>query len=194
MPPDVSRASTNTERSPSQSLPVECASLVEPVGLTIRLLENDLDIDETLPLALEAHKESRHRGLPFDSVRRFRFVAERFLDDPVRFGFLIARNRERPLGMLTCFAQKLHFSDVMGVSCLSFYVLSEYRRTLLGGRVAMALLQAGRRWAMNRRAVEFQVHVTSGIQIVRTDRAMRRLGFRQVGGNYALELREEGTQ
>ena len=162
-----------------------------PARISIRLLDNERDIDETLPLTLAAHEESRHREHPLDPERRRRFLAERFLADRTRYGFLVARYGGRPVGMLTCLAERLHYTDVTVVSCLSFYVLAEYRRSLLGGRIAVKLLDAGRRWALNRRAVELQLHVTSGIHIGQTDRVFRKLGFRQTGGNYTLGLPPE---
>ena len=163
-------------------------------GLSIRLLASEQDIEDTLTLTLAAHAESRHRDHPLDPERRRRFLAERFLADPVRYGFFVARHGERAVGMLTCHAQKLYFSDVTVVSCLSFYVLASCRRTLLGGRVAVRLMGAGQRWAMNRGAVEWQMHVTNGIHIVRTDRMLRRLGFRQTGGNYVMGLTGEESR
>ena len=81
--------------------------------------------------------------------------------------------------------------DATVVSCLLFYVDDRCRRTLLGGRVAAGLVDAGRRWSLNRRAVEWQIHVTSGIRIAQTDRLLRRFGFRQTGGNYMARLDEE---
>ena len=142
-------------------------------------------------MALAARAESRFREYPLDTVRYRRFLAERYVADPVRYGFLIARHEERAVGMLTCHAQRLIFGDVTVVSCLWFYVLASCRRTLLGGRAAVRLMNAGRRWAMNRRAVEWQMHVTSGVHIGQTDRILRRLGFRQTGGNYAMGLNRE---
>ena len=156
--------------------------------VSIRLLDDERDIDETLPLMLAAHEESRHREHPIDPERRRRLLAKRFLADRTRHGFLVARYGGRPVGMLTCVAERLHYTDVTVVSCLSFYVLAEHRRSLLGGRVALKLLDAGRRWAMNRRAVELQLHVTSGVHIGQTDRVFRKFGFRQTGGNYTLGL------
>ena len=157
-------------------------------AISIRLLASERDIEETLPLARAAHEETGHRDHPLDPERLRRFVAERFLADPARYGFLIARHTGRPVGMLSCFAERLYYTDVTTVSCLALYVREECRRTLLGGRVMMRLLHAGRRWAINRRAVELRLHVTSGVRIGSTDRVLRRLGFRQTGGNYALEL------
>ena len=162
-----------------------------PGAVSIRLLASERDIEETLPLTLAAHRESRHRRLRLDAERRRRFLAEHFLADPKRYGFLIARHGARAVGMLTCHAQTLYYSDVTVVSCLSFYVLASCRRTLLGGRVALRLLDAGRRWALNRRAVEWQIHVTNGIHIGRTDRTLRRVGFVQTGGNYTMGLDAE---
>ena len=159
-----------------------------PRELSVRLLTSERDIEETLPLALAARAESRFSEYPLDADRYRRFLAERFVADPVRYGFLIARHGERAVGMLACQAQRLIFGDVTVASCLWFYVLASCRRTLLGGRVAVRLVDAGRRWALNRKAVEWQMYVTSGIHIGQTDRLFRRLGFRQTGGNYAMRL------
>ena len=157
--------------------------------LTVRLMENKGDIEDTLPLDLAAHKESRYRRHRLDPERRRHFLADRFLSDGTHHGFLIARHNERPVGAMMCLAQRLYYTDVTVASCLLFHVLAEIRRTLLGGRVAVKLLDAGRRWALNRNAEEWQMHVTSGIHIGRTDRLLRRFGFHQTGGNYVMGLR-----
>ena len=160
-------------------------------SISIRLLASERDIEEAWPLAVAAHAETRYRTYPLDPERLLRFVSQRVLTNPTRYGVLIARHGERPVGILACFAEKLFYVDVVTVSCLALYVRRESRRTLLGGRVMMRLLDAGRRWAVNRRAVELQLHVTSGVQVGQTDRVLRRMGFRQTGGNYALELPTE---
>ena len=190
MPPETSQSAGHLERGGAKARPKRSGRASETSGVSVRVLRSERDIDETLPLALAAHGESRHRGYPLDAERRRRFLTERFLADRTRYGFLIARCRDTPVGMLTCFAERLYYTDVTVVSCLSFYVMDECRRTLLGGRVAVKLLDAGRRWAANRRAVELQVHVTNGVHIGQTDRMLRKLGFRQTGGNYAVGLPE----
>lgn len=90
-----------------------------------------------------AHREGRHRSHPLDPRRRRRFLTEHFLADPNRYGFLIARHGGRAVGMLTCHAQHLYYADATVVSCLSLYVPRPVRRTLLGGRVTLRLLDAG---------------------------------------------------
>ena len=190
---ESSRSVKRATRGPAPARPPEAGGgpAPDPARVSIRLLGSVEDIDETWPLTLAAHEESRHREHPLDPERRRRLLAERFLADRTRYGFLIARYGGRPVGMLTCLADRLHYTDVTVASCLSFYVLGEYRRTLLGGRIAVKLLDAGRRWARNRRAVEIQVHVTSGLHIGQTDRVFRKFGFRQTGGNYTLGLGPE---
>lgn len=51
-----------------------------------------------------------------------------------------------------------------------------------------AFLMAFRKWAENRGVFELCAGVNSGAHIERTDRFLRRLGFVQTGGNYALRL------
>ena len=71
---------------------------------------------------------------------------------------------------------------------VGFLYCEEIIKTLLGGRIDVKLLGAYRRWTVNRRAVEIQFHVTSGIGIVDTDSFLKRAGFRQIGGNYSMAL------
>ena len=190
VPFDSSRPANRPECGQASAQPSEedGGPAPEPARVSIRLLASERDIVETLPLALAAHEESRHREHSFNRERLRRFVAERCLADRTRYGLLVALYGGRPVGMLACVAERLSYSDVTVASCLAFYVLREYRRTLLGGRIAVKLLNAGRRWAMNRRAVELQLHVTNGIHIGQTDRVFRKLGFRQTGGNYTLGI------
>ena len=66
-----------------------------------------------------------------------------------------------------------------------WYVLPEHRRRPL---VAVELLGAFGRWAKARGAVRLYVAVTSGQDVKRTDRLVKRLGFRFRGGNYMASL------
>ncbi|MDD4855789.1 MAG: hypothetical protein PHU41_08110 [Sulfuricurvum sp.] len=51
-------------------------------------------------------------------------------------------------------------------------------------------MSAFRKWAENRGAVELSAGVNSGTHIDKTDKFLRRLGFIQTGGNYALALNQ----
>ena len=43
-------------------------------------------------------------------------------------------------------------------------------------------------WAKAQNATELHVHSTSGIDPERTDKLLKRLGFRAYGGNYSVGL------
>jgi len=154
----------------------------------VRALSTEQDIEATWELSRALHRESRYAHLRMDKTKRADYLRENMLGKPDRFAMLIAEWRGRPVGYLTCAANRFLYGDDIIASCLAFYVPPAHRKTLLGGRITVKLLDAYRRWAENRRAVEIQFHVTSGIDIAATDRFLRRAGFRQTGGNYALAL------
>lgn len=58
------------------------------------------------------------------------------------------------------------------------------RATALGGRVTIKLMRILNDLAKAQKAEEVHVHVTSGVEPERTDRLLRRLGYRTYGGNY----------
>ncbi|WP_424948116.1 N-acetyltransferase family protein [Candidatus Spongiihabitans sp.] len=157
-------------------------------SVQVRLIRSEEDIEATWPLYLALLRESRYGSLSPNKEQWTNYLQENVLGKPDRFGFIIAEWQEKPVGFLGCTANRFLYCEEIISSCMSFYVLSVYRKTLLGGRIAVKLLDAYRCWATNRRAVEIQFHVTSGIGIVGTDSFLRRAGFRQVGGNYSMAL------
>lgn len=68
--------------------------------------------------------------------------------------------------------------------------MSDYWAAMSGA--ALRLISAFRKWAENRGAVELSAGVNSGAHIDKTDKFLRRLGFVQTGGNYALTLNSLG--
>jgi len=48
-------------------------------------------------------------------------------------------------------------------------------------------LRAVQRWSVQNGAKDLHVNVTTGIDAARTDQFLRRIGFRQTGGNYVKE-------
>ena len=95
-------------------------SALNPARVSVRLLDSERDIDETLPLALAAHEESRHRECPLDSERRRRFLAERFLADRTRYGFLIAALRRWPSGGVRTL-RRMFRADPLQVFVMRYY-------------------------------------------------------------------------
>ena len=157
-------------------------------SVQVRRLCTEQDIQATWPLFLSLHRESRYAGLRLSKSKRDAYLRNNMLAKPDRFALLIGEWGHRPVGCLACAANRFLYGDDIIASCLSFYVLPACRKTLLGGRIAVKLLDAYRRWAVNRGAVEIQFHVTSGLNIAATDRFLHRAGFGQTGGNYSLAL------
>lgn len=91
----------------------------------------------------------------------------------------------RPLGWIIGTMERQFYSDLPVASVIHFGVVPGRRMSGAGLRLLMAF----RQWAENRGAFELNAGVSSGVDIERMDRFLKRLGFRLTGGNYALMLR-----
>ncbi len=149
--------------------------------VTIRVSQSGADIAARLMLARKAWEETDRTGLAFDEgiVRR---GIERKIDR--NYCLLQAEAGSEVVGMLMGVAAPHFHAPELGAFLLSWYVLPEHR----GSLAAVKLLHGFRRWARDRGAVRLYIGVTSGIDVARTDRLLRRLGFRQTGGNYEAAL------
>ncbi|MBV1786785.1 GNAT family N-acetyltransferase [Marinobacterium sp. D7] len=99
--------------------------------------------------------------------------------------FFVAEDSQgQPVGGLIGCIERHFFSDQPVASIIHYDVLPERR---MGG-AGLRLLTAFRKWAENRGAFEISAGVNSGAEIQKMDRFLRKLGFRQTGGNYSLML------
>ena len=170
-------------------MPVLADLAREPEGVgrlgkvTIRFSETGADVAARVALARRAWEEMDDRELPFDGdlVRQ---TIERKMKKPQKHCLLQADRDGRAVGALMGVAERHYYSPAVGASIFSWYVLPEYR----GSLAAIRLLHGFRRWAKNRGAVRLYVGVTSGVGIARTNRFLKRLGFRVRGGNYVCAL------
>ena len=154
-----------------------------PAGVTVRFSQPGEDIEARVGLARRAYEELGDSALPFDEELVRRGVVER-LEKPGRYCLLQAERGGRTVGLLSAAVGPYWYSSALGASVLAFYVLPEHR----GSLAMIKLLHACRRWAGERGAAHLHVNVASGVDIARTDRLLKRLGFRLTGGNYRLAL------
>ncbi|MCA3267988.1 MAG: GNAT family N-acetyltransferase [Azospirillum sp.] len=98
-------------------------------------------------------------------------------------GIILAERDGELVGMATVVASEQFFSPAKVASLHLLYVRKDARR----GRAAVLLLRALRRWAQAAGALELNISTTMGVGMDRSDRFLRKLGFRQTGGNYVLE-------
>lgn len=89
-------------------------------------------------------------------------------------------------GLVGCLERHV-FSDQLVATLVHYDVLPEKR---MGG-AGLRLLTAFRRWAENRGAFELSAGISSGTDLNKMDRFMRRIGFELTGGNYSLMLGEQ---
>lgn len=152
-------------------------------GVTIRLANSIDDLDALVPLVRAMHAESDDRRYPL-ALQRLFALGEKALKEPGNHGLILAERDGLPIGFLFAVVNRFFFSDALTAGAMAWFVAREHR----GGLAAVKLLHAYRNWARNRKAAQIQIFVTTGSNLARTDRLMRRLGFRQSGGNYAMSI------
>lgn len=147
------------------------------------------EITEIRDIAHEFHAESRYAHLPFSEEKFARFCGNSLLRPEENIA-LYVQYQGRTVGILTAGAGDYYLGEGgRMVTVYVMYVSASIRETLLGGKIGMRLIRMVSEWARSQKAEELHIHSTSGIDPERTDRLLRRLGFRTYGGNYAAPLR-----
>lgn len=150
-------------------------------GVFVRLAHDEADIRAMIALGHRLHAESRYRALPLDDTRMLE-IGRRGLANR-NPGLIVAERDGQLVGMAVVTIGEHFFSPALTATVLLLYVAPEAR----GGAAAVKLLRALRRWAAQAGADDLHLNVTTGIELTKTDRFLRRMGFRQTGGNYVLE-------
>ena len=149
--------------------------------VSVRLASDSDDIEKMVVLGAMMHRESGYASHPYDADK-LRTRGERALEENGRTCLLMAERGGEPIGMLFAVVSEFYFSRALGATALAFFVVPEHR----GGMAAIKLLHGFRRWAQNRKVAEISIHVTSGVHMARTDKLLKRLGFKMTGGNYSM--------
>ncbi len=157
-------------------------------GVTVRSIGGEEDIEALAPLFAEYHKESRYRNLRPDMAARRQFICEHYIKKPKRYGLLIAEYGGKPAGLLACMLAPILYYRANAAVSLAFYVPPRFRGGVVGGKIALSLIAAFRQWGKNRKALELQMHLSGGVDVDRTDKFMRRLGFHRTGGNFSMDI------
>jgi GNAT superfamily N-acetyltransferase len=149
--------------------------------VTIRLARDEADIAAMIEMGRALHTESRFRVYPYDEAR-LRQAGHLALTkgNP---GAIMAELNGAPIGMAVVVAGEHFFSAAKTATAQLLYVAPDHR----GSRAAILLLKALRRWAHEAGVADLHVNNTTAIDAARTDRFLRKMGFRQTGRNYVLE-------
>lgn len=156
--------------------------------LNLRLADSIADLEYLRPVSLEFHAESRWGDIPYSHKKRDDLFMNA-INNKQRYALIIAELADEPVGFLFCtVGEYLVGYDQLITTVYSFYVRKKFRETLVGGKAAVRLLAGVTRWSQARNVREIMIHVTSGIDIKRTDRFLRRARFGIVGANYSFRL------
>ena len=82
--------------------------------------------------------------------------------------------------------EEYFFSSSLVAHSILLYVDPKWR----GSPAAVKFIHAFRKWALNRDVAQICIGVATGVTIGRTDRFLKRLGFKMTGGNYALVVKK----
>lgn len=153
--------------------------------LRFSLLDDKRNIEDVVFLASEFHEESRFGYIPF-APEKVEAIALGVLKDPAHQAIMLCWEHGEAVGALHCSAGEYNIGKGVIVSTFhSLFVLPRIRRTLLSGRVTLGLMRGVEKWSQARGAKEVLFHATSGIDLERTHRFVKRLGYNFIGGSYA---------
>jgi len=127
------------------------------------------------PLAEEFHRESRYGHIPF-SERKFKRHFLQTLNNPDDTLGAYVRHGDKVVGPLQAGVGDYYLGE--GGRMVTVLTPRAVRDTMLGGRVTLKMLRIVTDWAKAQGALELHMHSTSGIAPQRTDRMLRRLGFK----------------
>lgn len=160
-------------------------------NMVVRLADgSEADYRAGVYLAREAHQNTIFRDIPF-SEEKARAIFEKATAQPNRFGLIYAVPGGRTLaedglyGFASVHAGEYFLgSGTLIATVQTLNISGSLSGKMLGGKVALRLMQAIRKWAKARRCSYILVHVTNGMSASESDQFFRRCGMATVGGNY----------
>lgn len=150
-------------------------------GVHVRLARDSQDVGAVIELGrLYLAEVQVAHNLPYDENDQFTIGMQALANgNPAG---LLAWQDDRLVGLAVVAVGEQFFSSSLAATVQLLYVRPDAR----GGSAAVKLLQAVCQWSSAVGADSVHVHVSSAIRPERTDRFLRKMGFRQTGGNYLL--------
>jgi GNAT superfamily N-acetyltransferase len=143
------------------------------------------DIPELVQLGVKVHSEMKQASLPFNADRLAGQLNACLNPVKQNYCVLAAESDGVIVGVIWGYIAQHYFSDAWVATEYMFYVRPEFR----GTPIAVRLLHAYRKWAENRGASEVMICMTTGVDVERFDRFLRKMKFDYVGGNFSMRLK-----
>ena len=139
-------------------------------------------------LAKAAHEESRLSYIIF-APHKVEAIVRKALADTKRHGIMLCKDHGLVVGAAYCSVGEYHVGAGTLVTTIhNINVLPEKRRGLSGGKIALGLMRGIETWSQARKSKEIFFHVTSDVDLVRTHKFIKRLGYQFIGGSYAKRI------
>jgi len=152
------------------------------------LISDMSHMDEIVTMAREAHAESRFSYIDFAPIK-VRAIVERAISNPRQHAIMMAWEDGKPVGSAYCSVGEYHIGVGTLVTTIhNINVLKDVRHSLRGGRIALGLFRGMETWSQARSSREILFHVTSDVDLGRTHKLIKRLGYRFIGGSYAKTI------
>lgn len=144
------------------------------------------DIQQMMELGRMVYSESRFSHLEYN-VDKIRNGLQHLihLHNMGSHLCLLAENTQgQIIGGFVGGLEEYFFTSDKSANSILIWVDPQYR----GSSAALKFIDVFKQWAIKKGAKEINIVVSSGVRIGSTDRFVRRLGFTQTGGNYAMVL------
>ena len=148
--------------------------------MPIRFAEKS-DLQALVQLGVRMHALTRFKDQAFDAQK----VADAFMSlieqGQKKYVFLVAQDsNQKIVGGLIGLVEQQIFSDALIASVMHYDVLPEAR---MGG-YGVRLLRAFEKWADNRKVIEINLGVNSGVGLESTGSFIQKMGYKKVGENF----------
>jgi hypothetical protein len=142
------------------------------------------DIPATMDLCRSMHAESAYSFLAFDDHKVTTMINRYLSDNAVYFACLASRRDGKKVGILAGYLGTYMFCNAKLAIDQIFFVLPEFR----GSRAALVLQREFRAWAIRQGARELSIGISTGVDVERTGRFLKRLGMTEMGSNFKERL------
>lgn len=137
------------------------------------------------------HAQSPFGHLALDEVKLAANMRRMIDDKSGAFCFFVADDEAgKAYGVLAGQIDTYYFSNDPIARMIFYWVHPDHRY----GAAAVKLMLAFKQWAQNRKAAELMLGVTSGEALALTDRMLKKMGGRLMGGNYSMVLGNDEGQ
>lgn len=142
------------------------------------------DIPAAMELCRSMHAESAYSFLAFDDQKVLNTINRYLSDSSAYFAYLVSRGDGKKVGIMAGYLGMYMFCNAKLAIDQIFFVLPEYR----GSRAALLLQREFRAWAVRQGARELSIGISTGVDVERTGRFLKRLGMTEMGANFKERL------